>query len=68
MKTDHAKFTGKKSKAAAKTGGVSRQWTILEKSGFGQDEISKFRCSFNIDTNYICIASRGFFEFCGMLA
>ncbi|CAD7704718.1 unnamed protein product [Ostreobium quekettii] len=42
-KTDPAKFGGKKSKAVAKTGGVTHQWTILEKSGFPEDEIPKFR-------------------------
>lgn len=41
--SDPAKFKGKKSKAAAKSGTASYQWQILEMSGIPESEIEKFR-------------------------
>jgi hypothetical protein len=41
---DPAKFSGKKSKAAAKKGAGSTQWEILKMSGIPESEISAFRC------------------------
>ena len=42
---DPAKFSGKKSKAAAKKGAGSTQWDILIRSGIPEAEVPKFRCS-----------------------
>ena len=39
-----AKFSGKKSKAAAKQGTAKRQWEILRDSGIPESEIAAFRC------------------------
>ena len=41
---DPAKFSGKKSKAAAKKGAGSTQWDILIRSGIPEAEVPKFRC------------------------
>lgn len=38
-----AKFSGKKSKAAAKQGTAKRQWEILRDSGIPESEIAAFR-------------------------
>jgi leucyl-tRNA synthetase len=40
---DPAKFAGKKSKAAAKTGAGASQWEIMRLSGLADEEISAFR-------------------------
>jgi hypothetical protein len=42
---DPAKFSGKKSKAAAKKGAGSTQWDILVRSGIPEAEVPKFRCA-----------------------
>eukprot|EP00884_Botryococcus_braunii_P021860 jgi/Botrbrau1/8358/Bobra.0046s0019.1 len=44
---DPAKFSGKKSKAAAKKGAGNTQWDILKMSGIPEEEIPEFR-----DTNH----------------
>ena len=41
---DPAKFSGKKSKAAAKKGAGSTQWDILIRSGIPEAEVPRFRC------------------------
>ncbi len=42
---DPAKFSGKKSKAAAKKGAGSTQWDILVRSGIPEAEVPMFRCA-----------------------
>ncbi len=41
---DPTKFSGKKSKAAAKKGTAATQWQILKQSGIPEEEIPQFRC------------------------
>lgn len=45
MKVDATKFSGKKSKAAAKKGPGATQYEILAKSGIPAEEIASFRCA-----------------------
>ena len=42
-KADPTKFSGKKSKAAAKKGPGATQWQILRQSGIPEEEIPEFR-------------------------
>lgn len=44
MKVPGGKFSGKKSKAAAKEGVAKRQWDIMVGNGVDAAEIPKFRC------------------------
>jgi hypothetical protein len=43
-KSDPTKFSGKKSKAAAKKGPGATQWQILKQSGIPEEDIPSFRC------------------------
>ena len=43
QETDPTKFSGKKSKAAAKQGPAATQWGILRSSDIPEEEIPKFR-------------------------
>lgn len=43
VKADPTKFSGKKSKAAAKKGTGATQWQILKQSGIPEDQIPDFR-------------------------
>uniref|UniRef100_A0A7S0UUZ6 leucine--tRNA ligase n=1 Tax=Polytomella parva TaxID=51329 RepID=A0A7S0UUZ6_9CHLO len=45
VKADPTKFSGKKSKAAAKQGAGASQWEILKKSGIDEEDIPLFRHS-----------------------
>ena len=53
---DPAKFSGKKSKAAAKKGAGSTQWDILIRSGIPEAEVPKFRC---ISALFACQCNEG---------
>ena len=44
MKVPGGKFSGKKTKAAAKEGVAKRQWDIMVENGVDVSEIPKFRC------------------------
>jgi len=43
QESDPTKFSGKKSKAAAKQGTAATQWGILQSSGIPEEEIPNFR-------------------------
>lgn len=49
LPTDPAKFSGKKSKAAAKQGTATTQYGILRDNGIPVDDIPLFRCALPSD-------------------
>lgn len=53
MKIPGGKFSGKKTKAAAKTGQAKRQWDIMLSNGVPVEDIPKFRYPRLLHLNYV---------------